>query len=110
MRGDPSERRTELRPINEPVDAAVLRDAPTILRAKDGLLSIGEDHVVFLELGETDGVEPGDIFTIYRHAGGRRPPVVLGEVAVLSVHPLSSVAKIIESRFPIYVGDRLERK
>jgi hypothetical protein len=106
----PSERRTELRPINEPVEAAALRQAPTILRAKDGLLSLGIDHVVFLELGETDGVEPGDIFTVYRHAGENRPPVVLGEVAVLSVHPLSSVAKIVESRYPIYVGDRLDRK
>ena len=87
-----------------------LRQAPTILRAKDGLLSLGEDHVVFLELGETDGVEAGDIFTVYREAGRDLPPVVLGEVAILSVHPLSSVAKILESRFPIYVGDRLDRK
>jgi hypothetical protein len=106
----PSERRTELRPVNEPVAAASLRQAPTILRAKDQVVSLGEDHVVFLELGETDGVEPGDIFTVYRYADADRPPVVLGEVAVLSVHPLSSVAKIVESRYPIYVGDRLDRK
>jgi hypothetical protein len=106
----PSERRTELRPVNEPSDPAVLRDAPTILSSKDGVVSLGEDHVVFLEVGETEGVEPGDIFTVYRHAGNDRPPVVLGEVAVLSVHPLSSVAKILEARYPIYVGDRLERK
>jgi hypothetical protein len=106
----PSERRTELRPINEPVAAEALQQAPTILRAKDGLVSLGEDHVVFVELGQTDGVEPGDIFTVYRHAGRNKPPVVLGEIALLSVHPLSSVAKIIEARFPIYLGDRLERK
>lgn len=106
----PSERRTEMRPVNEPVAAASLQQAPTILRAKDQVVSLGEDHVVFVELGETDGVEPGDIFTVYRHAGANTPPVVLGEVALLSVHPLSSVAKIVESRYPIFVGDRLDRK
>lgn len=106
----PSERRTPLRPINEPVAAESLRQAPTIVHAKDGVLSLGEDHVVFLELGEGDGVEPGDIFTVYRHGGEARPPVVIGEVAVLSVHPLSSVAKIVASRYPIYVGDRLDPK
>jgi hypothetical protein len=36
--------------------------------------------------------------------------VVLGEVAVLASRPRSAVAKVLESRFPIYEGDRLERK
>ena len=34
----------------------------------------------------------------------------LGELAVLSVQPHSALARIIESRYPIYTGDRLERK
>jgi hypothetical protein len=38
------------------------------------------------------------------------PPVVIGELAILSVHKSSSVAKIIESRYPVYIGDRLELK
>ena len=37
-------------------------------------------------------------------------PVVLGELAVLSSRSGSAIAKILESRYPIYVGDRLERK
>jgi hypothetical protein len=34
----------------------------------------------------------------------------MGELAVLSVHKRFSVAKIIESRYPIRLGDRLEPK
>ena len=55
-------------------------------------------------------MQPGDIFTIYRLNREGLPPVVLGELAVLSSHPRSAVAKILESRFPVYAGDRLERK
>jgi len=66
--------------------------------------------VVFLDRGAQDDVQPGDLFTIYRmnHRGG--PAVVIGELAVLSAKPRSAVAKILESRYPVYVGDRLERK
>jgi len=59
---------------------------------------------------DPDDMTPGDVFTIYRTNREGFPPVVLGELAVLSVHQRSAVAKIIESRYPIYVGDRLERK
>ena len=103
----PSERRTPMRPVNEPAALAELVGAPAILHAKDGLFSIGQDHVVFVELGDQDEVEPGDVFTVYRRAVGGKPPIVIGEVAILSVHPNSSVAKVVESRFPPYVGDLL---
>ena len=106
----PSERRTPLRPVNEPTTAEALREAPLILHSKDGILTIGEDHVVFVDLGSDDGVVPGDIYTIYRRPIRNNPPVVIGEVAILSVHPLSSVAKVIQSRYPVYVGDPLEAK
>jgi hypothetical protein len=50
------------------------------------------------------------MFTIYRENRPGLPPLVLGELAVLSVHPRGSVARVIASRYPIYVGDRLEPK
>jgi hypothetical protein len=106
----PSERKTPMRPVNQPHPTEAVASAPMILYAKDGVVSLGEDHVVFVELGEMDDVIPGDQFTIYRQNRGDNPPVVLGELAILSVHPRSSVAKITESRYPIYVGDRLIAK
>ncbi len=106
----PTERRTPLRPVNDPTSGEALVEAPMILYGKDGLFSLGQDHVVFVDRGESDGVEPGLIYTVYRQNSSGHPPVVLGEVAILSVHPYSSLGKVIESRYPIYVGDRLELK
>ena len=106
----PSERRQPMRPVNEPVAGEALDGAPTIVYAKDGLISLGQDHVVYVDRGASDGVEPGDLFTVYRRRSDRHPPVVLGEVAVLAVQPGSALAKVVESRYPIYVGDLLEAK
>lgn len=106
----PSERRTPLRPINDPASGDTLAEAPMIVYGKDGLFTLGQDHVVFVDRGESDGVEPGNVYTVYRENAQGNPAIVLGEIAILSVHPYSSLAKVIESRYPIYVGDRLELK
>jgi hypothetical protein len=106
----PSERRTPMRPVNQPTTADRLAEAAVILRAKDDLLSVGQDHVVFIDRGTDDEITPGDIFTVYRLGKKGNPPVVLGELAVLSVHSRSSIGKIITSRYPIYIGDVLEPK
>jgi hypothetical protein len=101
----PTERQTPMRPINQPVSQSELRDAPVILHAKLGLISMGQDHVVWVGVGEDDDVVPGDIYTIYREGRGVNPPLVLGEVAILSVSEIASLGKIVRSRYPVYVGD-----
>lgn len=99
-----------LRPINFPESEEQLRDAPVILFSQDNLVSLGEDHVVYIDRGANQDVTPGDVYTIYRKNRAGLPPIVMGELAVLSVHENSSVARIIESRYAIYVGDRLSPK
>lgn len=105
----PLARRTPLRPVNDPTQAD-LSAAPVILTSPQELVSLGQDHVVFLDRGAQDDVQPGDLYTIYRLNRSGGPAVVIGELAVLSAKPRSAVAKILESRYPVYVGDRLERK
>jgi hypothetical protein len=104
----PLARRPTPRPFNDPTTNA-LDSAPAIVRADSSLFTLGEDHVVFIDRGESDDVYPGDLFTIYRVSTAGLPPVAVGELAVLSVKPRSATAKIIQSRYPIHVGDRLER-
>jgi len=106
----PLDRVTAMRPVNFPANPESLQEAPVILTSDDDIVSLGQDHVVHIDQGSDQDVTPGDVYTIYRMNRPGLPPVVLGELAVLSVHPRSSVAKIIRSRYPIYVGDRLERK
>lgn len=106
----PLGRSTALRPVNFPVSAEELVDDPLIVYAKDDILTLGEDHVVHINIGAEQDLTPGDVFTIYRENRPGLPPVIVGELAILSVHPRFSVAKIIESRYAIHLGDRLEPK
>ena len=106
----PLGRRTRMRPPNMPVSASALRDAPVILRAPDRLVSLGEGTLVFIDRGAGDDVLPGDQFTIYRSNKEGLPPVILGELAVLSTEDDTALARIQESRYVIYAGDRLARK
>jgi hypothetical protein len=106
----PLARVTGMHPLNFPAPIAKLTSAPVILASKDDDISLGQDHVVYISRGNLPDVTPGDFFTIYRMNRDNLPPIVIGELAILSVHKRSAVAKIIQSRYPIYVGDRLDPK
>jgi LysM domain len=106
----PLGRPTPMRPVNLPVAAEKLRDAPAIIYSRDEIISLGQDHVVFIDRGSDQNVTPGDVFTIYRSNDHGLPPLLLGELAVLSVQKRSATAKITESRYTIFLGDRLDPK
>lgn len=93
--------------LNDPVTEEALVDAPMIVLADAGILSLGQGHVVYIDRGAEDDVSPGDLFTIYRPTPSEIPPLMIGEVAVLSVGETTSLAKILDSRQVVHVGDRL---
>lgn len=99
-----------LRPLNYPEPEEDLKDNPVILFTQDNLVSLAEDHVVYIDRGEDAEVTPGDMYTIYRKNRDGLPPIVVGELAVLAVHKSSSLAKIVESRYAVFVGDWLSPK
>ena len=104
----PLARRSGMRGVNDPVSREDLRDAPAIVHSDAGLLSLGQGHVVFIDRGAQHDVTPGDIYTIYRETPSGRPLMVVGELAVLSVGEEASLAKILESRYTIRIGDLLD--
>lgn len=106
----PLGRKTTERPVNDPASAEALATSPALLYSADGEISLGQDHVVFIDRGSDDQVTPGDMFTVYRTNRAGFPPVAIGEVAVLSTQRHSALAKVIESRMPLFVGDRLQPK
>lgn len=106
----PLGRPTAMRPVNYPTPAAQLQNAPIILFSQDELVSLFEDHVVFIDRGAEDDVTPGDIYTIYRLNRPGLPPLPIGEIAVLSVHRRSSAARIIEAKTAVFIGDPIELK
>jgi hypothetical protein len=102
----PSERKQPMRPQTDPSNREALASAATIVFARDGLVTLGTDHVVFIDRGEDEELVPGDVLTVYRIPSSTHlPPLVLGEIAILSVRQHTSVAKVVASRHPIYVGD-----
>ena len=105
----PLARRSGLIGVNDPVPAEQLAEAPYIVKSNEGLFSLGQGHVVYIDRGSED-VAPGDLFTIYRETPPGLPPLVVGELAVLSVTEQASMGKILDSRYTIHIGDRLEPK
>jgi len=102
-----------------------------IISTRDGIVAVGADHTVLVDLGVADGVEPGDFLTIYRYAIGREygirpvgaywvnvppPPGVfiprtyLGEIGVLAVGDRWAVGRVTDSYRLIEVGDEVELK
>lgn len=82
-----------------------------IVRTRLGETPIGTDSVVYLDLGEGDGLSPGDFFTVYR-ASGRAEGVrtILGEASILTTRSRTSVAIITRMTDTMYIGDSVELK
>jgi hypothetical protein len=82
-----------------------------IVETKDRATPVGTDSVVFLDLGEEDGLFPGDFLTVFRNRGDAREfRTLLGEVAVLWTKARTSVAKVTSMVDTMGVGDFVELK
>jgi hypothetical protein len=88
-----------------------------ITASRNNLGNLGDDTVVYLNLGETEGAKPGQRYRIYKvlppHPTGlltsqRTPPETIGEAVVLSVQSKSCVAMIVSSYREITTGDYVE--
>lgn len=82
-----------------------------VLETRLGETPVGTDSVVYLDLGEADGLNPGDFLTVYR-ASGRAEGVrtILGEASILTTRSRTSVAIITLMTDTIGVGDSVEIK
>ncbi|HEV8610219.1 MAG TPA: hypothetical protein VGS98_09150 [Thermoanaerobaculia bacterium] len=116
---------------------AVAGDPPSgkvrgrIVFTRDGIVAVGADHTIIVDLGYANGIEPGDFLTIYRYAAGREygirpvgaywvtvpppagvsiPRTYLGEVAILAVGDRWSIGRVSDSYRLIEVGDEVELK
>ena len=96
----PSERKEPMRPVTDPSSADAIAAGATIVFAKDRLVTLGQDHVVFIDRGEDQNLFPGDVLTVYRLPAKNAPPIVLGEIAIMSVRPHTSVAKVDQLALP----------
>jgi len=124
-------------PLARKTVPAVAGDPPSgkarghLVYTRDGIVAVGADHTVIVDLGAADGLEPGDFLTIFRYAAGREygirpvgaywvtlppppgtaiPRTYLGEIAILSVGNRWAVGRVTDSYRLIEVGDEVELK
>jgi hypothetical protein len=82
-----------------------------LVDTRDAVTPVGTGTVVFLDLGEQNGLSPGDFLTVYRpstRAVGLR--TVLGEAAILTTRDWTSVAIITSMIDNMAVGNAVEIK
>jgi LysM domain-containing protein len=124
---DPIERGAMLGPWTEKFYRAVPRKpnrqdllGRIIASEADNISIVGEHHVVFVDKGQADGVEEGNVFTVVRSGDlyGRNPYVApwderfpkenVGRLLVIDVKERASAALVTRSLRELVVGDRVE--
>jgi hypothetical protein len=104
-------------PLVRRTQVATMCDVPNgkvighIVETRGFVTPVGTDSVVFLDLGEADGLNPGDFLTVYRpssRAEGVR--TILGEASILTTRTRTSVAIITSMMDTMGVGDAVELK
>jgi hypothetical protein len=96
---------------------ATLCDVPNgkalghIVDSKDTVTPLGAGTIVYLDLGEEDGVSAGDFLTVFRvHVRVTSVRTILGEAAVLMTRAHTAVAILTLSNDVMGVGDEVELK
>jgi hypothetical protein len=92
-------------------DAPTARTSGYIVDSREWDLGLVEGHLVQVDLGSEDQLEPGDFLTVYRPSPrADQPRVVLGELGVLTTEAHTSTAIIVASRREMLVGDQVEAR
>ena len=104
-------------PLVRRTQVATMCDVPNgkvighIVETRDAVTPVGTDSVVFLDLGETDGLNPGDFLTVYRPSGrAEGVRTILGEASILTTRARTAVAIITSMSDTMGVGDAVELK
>jgi hypothetical protein len=109
-------RPVERRPNKKALDAQIIGAQIEVVT------QIGDNQVVFLDRGERDGVEEGNVFTVlrsgdpyglnpYRGTWDESLPIeAIGELLVIDVKEHASTALVTKSLKELLLGDRVEMR
>ena len=118
-------------PACKPCDPPSGKAIGRIVYTRDGVVALGNDSDVLIDMGIAQGIQPGDQLSIFRYATGADygirpqgsywvytpppagveiPRTYLGDIAILYVGDRWAMGRIIDSRRLIEVGDQVELK
>jgi hypothetical protein len=109
-------RAVERKPNKQAIDGKIVAAQVEVMT------QFGENHVVFVDRGEKDGVEEGNVFTVLRSGDqyGTNPyqgtwdeslPIeAVGELLIIDVKEHASTALVTKSLKELVIGDRIEMR
>jgi hypothetical protein len=104
----PLARVSPIRDVCSPISG---KQAGHIVNAKDYRYALGIGALVQVDLGRDDAVQPGDFLTVTRDSPvPGNPPQILGEIGVLTTDSTTATGRIVQMRYSMQVGDRVELK
>lgn len=82
-----------------------------VIYSKDRVIESGIGQLVMIDLGEAEGLYPGQFATVFRdNPVEGMPRLVIGEIGMLTVEETYSTSIITRGWSPVLVGDRVELK
>ncbi|MDQ3282938.1 MAG: LysM peptidoglycan-binding domain-containing protein [Acidobacteriota bacterium] len=92
-------------------DPATNRQTGYIVDSRSWELGLVEGHLVQINLGRDDQIEPGDFLTVFRPSRRKdQPRELLGEIGILTTEAHTATAVIVASRREMLVGDQVEAR
>ncbi|HYC92992.1 MAG TPA: LysM peptidoglycan-binding domain-containing protein [Thermoanaerobaculia bacterium] len=80
-----------------------------IVGSREWHLGLVEGNLVQINLGTENGVQPGDFLTVTRRSELRgQPPMVLGQIGVLTTEARTASAVVLQVRRELLIGDMVE--
>ena len=76
-------------------------NAGYIVESHMNLKMVTQGNIVFVDKGENDGINIGDVYTVFTESPVKRP---VGEMQVVSLRPTTSGAVITDSSGEIFIG------
>jgi hypothetical protein len=116
MRGD------EVVPFFPPQDELAVRrlERPLygwVIASKQEKLELVDGDVVYIDLGEENQIQPGNLFNVFRRGAVIEDPVsdekvklpdeLIARMIVISTQQKTATAVIVNSRLSVYVGDEI---
>jgi hypothetical protein len=96
----------ELDKINPPTQELI----GSIIYAKDRQVGLGEDSIVFIDLGRNQQVKPGDFFRVVerKEAAGKKIYQIVGQLVVIKTDDDISLCRVINSLKDFHLGCKIE--
>jgi hypothetical protein len=97
----------------KPSFITLYKEKPPSLRAwivatKDRASEVAFPHVIYIDVGEEQGLKPGQTLGVFRREEKINiPPLPLGEVLIIKTTPQTATAIITKSKYTFQLGDEI---